>query len=192
MQNNSHRKCGQALYSFSSYTDSSVNFVGGSSTRQFRHLDPDPVHSGSKPQVPLIRHLPSVKPETPLTKLASKATKVKSISNSLNVMMIRRQLIGITWNFELFSTTVITKFLSTSQKTQISSNGLLLKFGQWGLFGELRLLRGLSYGRNLLLETQLRCNKTTMNVKSLLPCWRLSTTHWPPTLLCSFLLCLKS
>ena len=66
----------------------------------------------------------------PLTKLASKATKVKSISNSLNVMMIRRQLIGITWNFELFSTTVITKFLSTSQKTQISSNGLLLKFGQ--------------------------------------------------------------
>ena len=130
MQNNSHRKCGQALQSFSSYTDSSVNFVGGSSTRQFRHLDPDPVHSGSKPQVPRIRHLPSVKPETPLTKLASKATKVKSISNSLNVMMIRRQLIGITWNFELFSTTVITKFLSTSQKTQISSNGLLLKFGQ--------------------------------------------------------------
>ena len=130
VQNNSHRKCGQALQSFSSYTDSSVNFVGGSSTRQFRHLDPDPVHSGSKPQVPRIRHLPSVKPETPLTKLASKATKVKSISNSLNVMMIRRQLIGITWNFELFSTTVITKFLSTSQKTQISSNGLLLKFGQ--------------------------------------------------------------
>ena len=130
MQNNSHRKCGQALQSFSSYTDSSVNFVGGSSTRQFRHLDPDPVHSGSKPQVPRIRHLPSVKPETPLTKLASKATKVKSISNSLDVMMIRRQLIGITWNFELFSYTVITKFLSTSQKTQISSNGLLLKFGQ--------------------------------------------------------------
>ena len=119
LQNNSHRKCGQALQSFSSYTDSSVNFVGGSSTRQSRHLDPDPVHSGSKPQVPLIRHLPSVKPETPLTKLASKATKVKSISNSLNVMMIRRQLIGITWNFELFST-VITKFLSTSQKTQIA------------------------------------------------------------------------
>ena len=119
LQNNSHRKCGQALQSFSSYTDSSVNFVGGSSTRQSRHLDPDPVHSGSKPQVPRIRHLPSVKPETPLTELASKATKVKSISNSLNVMMIRRQLIGITWNFELFST-VITKFLSTSQITQIA------------------------------------------------------------------------
>ena len=30
-----------------------------------------------------------------------------------------------------------------------------------------------------------------MNVKSLLPCWRLSTTHWPPTLLCSFLLSFK-
>ena len=116
MQNNSHRKCGQALQSFSSYTDSSVNFVGGSSTRQSRHLDPDPVHSGSKPQVPLIRHLPSVKPETPLTKLASKATKVKSISNSLNVMMIRRQLIGITWNFELFSTVLSLNFCRRHKK----------------------------------------------------------------------------
>ena len=88
----SYRKCGHALYNFSSYTEESSNFLGFESTKQSRHFFPLPVQSGSYPHVPCMTHFPSVM-RSLLTQWASKATKVKSISHSLNVMIARRQLI---------------------------------------------------------------------------------------------------